>query len=147
MQRNIQILFTLIFLNLSLLNFSFVFGQTVEYRSFLSTALGETKNVNVYLPPGYSTSPNTFYPVIYYYHGWSGDEGYISTIASVAEDMIPNEIDPCIIVCPSNNPNDYFDGTMYLNSPVWKDYEDYNTQDVIKTHRQATYNHNRESNP
>jgi len=44
--------------------------KITDSRHF-STVLGEVRNFRVFLPPGYEESPETRYPVIYFFHGWS----------------------------------------------------------------------------
>ena len=47
-----------------------------------SSVFNETRNYRVFLPPGYYSTPQKRYPVIYFYHGWSqryfgsGPDGY-----------------------------------------------------------------------
>jgi len=49
-------------------------GEVVK-TSFASAALGVDKAVVVYLPAGYATQPTKKWPVLYYLHGLTGDEG------------------------------------------------------------------------
>ena len=110
---------------------SAVLGQNVINDSFYSPALDQTRYVDVYLPPGYNTSPDLHYPVIFYLHGWGGSQNDLSTIVSYTEQKINNgEIDPVIMVCASNYTAP-FAGSMYVNSPVWGDFEDYMVDDLI----------------
>lgn len=108
-----------------------VTGQTVIDDSFYSPSLDQTRYVDVYLPPGYNNNPDMHYPVIFYLHGWGGSQNDLSTIVSYAETKINNgEIDPVIMVCASNYISP-FDGSMYVNSPVWGNFEDYMINDLI----------------
>lgn len=65
--------------------YSDVYSQkevTIIDSNHYSSVFGETRNYRVFLPPGYSNSPEKRYPVIYFYHGWSqrffgsGPDGY-----------------------------------------------------------------------
>ena len=110
---------------------SSVFSQTTLDESFYSPSLNISKYVDIYLPPGYDENPELHYPVIYYLHGWGGNQNFLSTITSYATTKINSgAIEPCIIVCASNYTAP-FDGSMYMNSEVHGDYEDYMINDLI----------------
>ena len=65
----------LTFLSVILLSTFVIFGQINKIdTSFYSESLQETKMVDVYFPPGYDENPNLYYPVIYYLHGWTGNQ-------------------------------------------------------------------------
>ena len=100
--------------------------------SFYSEALQENKMVDVYFPPGYNENPEIYYPVIYYLHFWTGDQNTMATeMMSMTQTLINNgTISPVIMVCADNSPGP-FDGSMYTNSILWGDYEDYMTIDLI----------------
>ncbi len=99
--------------------------------SFFSEALQETKMVDVYFPPGYDENPDLYYPVIYYLHGWTGDQDAMGTMLSWAQSMINNgTIDPVIMVGADNSPEP-FEGSGYVNSIIWGNYEDYMINDLI----------------
>ena len=36
-----------------------------------SSVFGEVRNFRIFLPPGYENNPQSRYPVIYFFHGWS----------------------------------------------------------------------------
>ena len=110
-----------------------LFLQTgyVMDTSFYSEALQEEKMVDVYFPSGYDDHPNLHYPVIYYLHGWGGDQNFMSRIVSTTNNLIKNGIiEPVIIVGADNSPEP-FDGSCYINSTIWGNYEDYMTEDLI----------------
>ncbi len=100
--------------------------------SFYSEALQETKMVDVYFPPGYDENPDLYYPVIYYLHAWLADQNLMgSEMLAITQSMINNgSISPVIMVCADNSP-DPFGGSMYTNSILWGDYEDYMIEDLI----------------
>lgn len=92
---------------------------TVETVSFASTYTGgDTRNVNVYLPLGYSATDTTEYPVVYLLHGFGGSDS--TWLESYNVDQVVdwlvynNQIDPMIIVMP-NAYND-LGGSFYTNS-------------------------------
>jgi len=100
--------------------------------SFYSEALQETKMVDIYFPPGYDENPDTYYSVIYYLHGWFGSQNGMNEMMSWMESLINNGIiEPVIMVGADNSP-DPFDGSMYMNSIIWGDYEDYMINDLTK---------------
>ena len=122
---------TIITLFLGIIMQSSAFGQTTIDGFFYSPSLDQTRMVDIYLPPGYDANTDLYYPVIYYLHGWGGNQNFLSTISSYATQKINNgEIDPLIIVCASNYTAP-FDGSMYMNSPVHGNYEDYMINDLI----------------
>lgn len=97
-----------------------------------SDALDKEIWVNVYLPLEYFYYPeNNYYPVIYYLHGWTGNHNNVTEITQLAGTMIEaGMIDPVIIVS-ANNWVEPFEGSCYLNSILWGNYEDFNIYDVI----------------
>ena len=107
-------------------------GQTVHKTSFYSQALERNNNVHVYLPPNYDINVNISYSVIYYLHGWNGNEKSVGTIIDMADSLITyNLIDPLIIVCANNSPSPFL-GSNYVNSELNGDYEDYMTVDLVR---------------
>ncbi|NOX85126.1 MAG: esterase family protein, partial [Chlorobi bacterium] len=108
-----------------------LYGQNIVHTSLYSAALDSTINVDIYLPPGYSTNPDTYYPFVIYMHGWAEDQGAVLNIANNAEQLInAGTIDPIVMVCADNSPAP-FDGSMYMNSPVWGNFEDFMMDDLI----------------
>ena len=98
--------------------------------SFYSGALQETKMVDIYFPPGYDENPDTYYSVIYYLHGWFGSQNSMNEMISLMQSLINNgTIEPVIMVGADNSP-DPFDGSMYMNSIIWGNYEDYMINDL-----------------
>lgn len=123
--------FTLLFA--VVLSANIVIGQINKIdTSFYSEALQETKMVDVYFPPGYDENPDLYYPVIYYLHAWLIDQNYMtSEMLSITQSMINSgTISPVIMVCADNSP-DPFGGSMYANSILWGNYEDYMITDLI----------------
>ena len=91
---------------------------TIETVTIQSQYVGEAKKVNVYLPYGYDPNGTKEYPVIYFLHGFGGNEnswfeGY--SLNKIADLLIENGIiQPMILVCP--NANNALGGSFYTNS-------------------------------
>ena len=95
------------------------------------------REVSVYLPPGYYSSPDNHYPVIYFLHSFGLDHtGFFGgfwdgvDFTTICDDLIGSgEIDPMIVVSP-NAYNKYW-GSIYRNSSVTGNWEDFITDDLI----------------
>jgi len=103
--------------------------------SFFSPVLGITKMVDVYLPQDYYQNPDQQYAVIYYLHGAGGDQNSGSMNAFYyyqQHDLDSATITspPAIYICPDGSCQPYH-GSMYVNSVLYGNYEDYIIQDVI----------------
>jgi S-formylglutathione hydrolase FrmB len=111
-------------------NLLFAQGYHID-TSFYSEALQENKMVDIYFPPGYDENPDMHYSVIYYLHGWFGSQNSMNEMIGIMESLINNgTIEPVIMVGADNSP-DPFDGSMYMNSIIWGNYEDYMINDLI----------------
>jgi S-formylglutathione hydrolase FrmB len=90
-------------------------SPNVQAVTFHSDALGVDKQLVLYLPASYSSSPNRHYPVFYYLHGLGGDEkawtkgGHLDAAADAMK------LD-AIIVMPDG------DDSFYVDSPEPIDY-------------------------
>ncbi len=99
--------------------------------SFYSTVLQQEMLVDVFLPPDYEANPDQYYPVVYFLHGWGGNQNSLNNYASIANTLMLNgSIDPFIMV-GANNQAGPFGGTMYMNSPLWGDFETFNFTEVL----------------
>lgn len=100
--------------------------------SFYSQALDEVKDLKILLPADYFNYPaNVHYPVIYYLHGWTQNQNEVSQMKTITSAYIQTGvIDPVIIVAADNDCSP-FDGSFFMNSPLWGNYEDYNVEDVV----------------
>lgn len=110
-----------------------VLGQYTKIdTSFYSEALQETKMVDIYLPPGYDENPDWHYPVIYYLHGWTENQNSMHYQMLYWTNTLINNgtIEPVIMVGADNSPEP-FEGSMYVNSSLWGNYEDYMINDLI----------------
>jgi len=122
--------FTLITIILITANLMFAQINKID-TSFYSQALGEEKMVDVYFPPGYDDNPNLCYPVIYYLHAWMGDQNAMGEMLSTVQALINSgTIDPLIMVSADNSPEP-FEGSFFVNSELWGNYEDYMINDLI----------------
>lgn len=109
------------------------FGQgTVAYRTFFSEHLNQTRSLNVYLPQGYDPSGTTRYPVIYFLHGWGGNQAsYWYVLRPTLDALIGSgAIEPVIMVTPNGDAAPY-NGSMWTNSALYGPFEDYVTEDVV----------------
>ncbi|MDB4303939.1 alpha/beta hydrolase-fold protein, partial [Desulfosarcina sp.] len=123
----------------NLLIASMLFGQVnIIDDSFYSEVLGQNMMVDVFLPPDYEVNPDQYYPLVYYLHGFGGNQNNLVFYAPTANNLMLNgSIDPFIMVC-ANNQAGPFGGTMYMNSPLWGDFETYNFTEVVN-HIEANY--------
>ena len=116
----------------ALLAVNILFGQYKIDTSFYSEALGEEKMVDVYFPPGYDENPTWSYPVIYYLHGYGGDQNTMGTMISWITSLINSgTIGPIIMVGADNSPGP-LGGSGYVNSILWGNYEDYMVYDLME---------------
>ncbi len=92
------------------------------------------RDVFVYLPPGYASSPNKRYPVVYYLHGYAvGAAVYANNVLSLpgsADTAIAGGADETIIVLPDAFTK--YGGSMYSNSPTIGDWESFIAQDLVR---------------
>ncbi|MDX5338267.1 MAG: esterase family protein [Cyclobacteriaceae bacterium] len=129
---------------LSLLILSFLFsipslaqiqnGKVVTdtlYSKHLENTFGENPNraVSVYLPPGYETSAQR-YPVIYFLHGFMGDNKMLDFMAPLLDFSISTQkIRPFILVIPDQKTS--YDGSFYSNSELFGNWEDFTAFDLV----------------
>jgi enterochelin esterase-like enzyme len=101
---------------------------------FYSQALNEDRQVDIYLPGEYYLEPETAFPVIYYLHGGGGNqnEGSSSAMLYYGNHYSDTTITSpaAIFVCPDGSCEPYL-GSMWLNSELYGNYEDYLINDVI----------------
>lgn len=91
------------------------------------------RDVFVYLPPSYMTSPNRRYPVVYFLHGYAAHaETYwksLSVPAAADAAVADGSAHEMILVLP--DAFTVYDGSMFSNSPTTGDWETYVAQDLI----------------
>jgi S-formylglutathione hydrolase len=91
------------------------------------------RDVFVYLPPSYASSPKRRYPVVYFLHGYAAKaETYWNSLAvssaadATAADGSAREM---IIVLP--DAYTVYDGSMFSNSPTTGDWESFIAGDLV----------------
>jgi S-formylglutathione hydrolase FrmB len=105
---------------------------TVVDTSFYSESLGETRNVDIYLPEGYNPGGSAQYPVYYFLHGAGGDNNSYGQMFAILDSLIGNNaIEPAIIVKPDGSVSPYW-GSFYTNSALYGDFEDYIVYDLVE---------------
>jgi S-formylglutathione hydrolase FrmB len=103
-------------------------------RRIWSPALGERRDVYVYLPPGFD--PNRRYPLIVWLHGFAQDETSLlrDIIDPLDEAMAGGIVPPAIIVAPDGSLRGvdclFSAGSFFINSKAGR-YEDYLMEDVL----------------
>lgn len=104
---------------------------TVQNLSFFSNALGKTEQFQLYLPPGYDPAGSAHYPVIYFLHGSTfNSKSYPCLLDSIDVMIQSGAIKPVIVVKPNGNQGPYL-GSMYTNSSLNGNVEDYIISDLI----------------
>ncbi|WP_340113716.1 BspA family leucine-rich repeat surface protein [Maribellus mangrovi] len=116
-----------------------VLYPTVHSSALEGNFLGDSPDraVSVYLPPGYYSSPERRYPVIYFLHSYACDNtsffGGLYNSANFKEscDKLINSgaIKPMIVVTP-NAQNKYI-GSWYTNSYITGNWEDFIIGELI----------------
>lgn len=119
---------------------TFLFGQSTKgtvvvdtlYSKHLDNSFGEnpTREVAVYLPPGYHSQADKTYPVIYFLHGFMGNHQVLVDKAEILDYAIAQgRIRPFIMVC--SNQRTTYDGSFYSNSGVFGNWKDFTVKDVV----------------
>jgi enterochelin esterase-like enzyme len=91
------------------------------------------RDVFVYVPPSYATSPTRRYPVLYFLHGYAAHaENYwnMLSVPTAADSAMANGSSrEMIVVLP--DAFTVYNGGMFSNSPTTGDWEAYVAQDLI----------------
>lgn len=113
--------------------------DTIDAPSLRNNLMGDrsTREVTVYLPPGYSKSRSKRYPVIYLLHGFDADHrtfirGSLQNLnIRISMDSLIRaaQVNPMIIVTP--NARNFFEGSFYTNSVVTGNWEDFVVRDLV----------------
>jgi enterochelin esterase-like enzyme len=102
--------------------------------SFYSPVLDEIKMIDIYLPKDYYINTEVSHPVIYYLHGAGGNQNEglycAGTYYGVHYSDTSITSPAAIVVCPDGSCPPYA-GSMWLNSELYGNYEDYVVQDVV----------------
>jgi pimeloyl-ACP methyl ester carboxylesterase len=111
----------------------------VTYREFISKSIsgnsaGEDskRRISIYLPKGYERGSQR-YPVIYFLHGFHGDEGDINErkLDELLDAAIADQrIKPVILVVPGSATK--YGGSFYSNSTFTGHWADYIGLDVVQ---------------
>ena len=108
--------------------------QMIRYES---QAVGTTRRMNVYTPPGYSAERR--YPVLYLLHGIGGDESEWERVATpqvLFDNLIADgKAVPMIVVMPNGRAqeNDRAEGNVFAAAPAFAAFEQDLLGDVIPT--------------
>jgi S-formylglutathione hydrolase FrmB len=107
-------------------------GQSYNFidTSFYSPILDETKSMRIYLPPGYNDD-TTSYPVVYYLHGATQSYLALTQYMQQLQSMIDSGYIHPMLVVGLDGQCDPFAGSMYTNSLLYGNYEDYIIQEAI----------------
>lgn len=102
--------------------------------SFYSEVLDEERNIDIFLPGDYYLNPEQQFATIYYLHGGGANQNEGNSFALLyyymqAQDTT-NGSPPAIFISPDASCEPYT-GSMYVNSELYGNYEDYIMQDVI----------------
>ncbi len=107
-------------------------GTVVDHQ-FYSPALGEVRDLRIYLPDGYDPVGTARYPVVYFLHGSNpnGYEPYWSMLTGILDWNIGiGAIKPLILVTPDGRCGPYR-GSYFMNSELYGRFEDFTALDVV----------------
>jgi len=116
-------------------------GHVVDYtnnhgadRRIWSAALGEKRDLYVYLPPGFD--PHQCYPLILWLHGFTNDElAFLEQVVDKMDRAILEGVIPPLIICSPDGslqgrPGLRSDHSAFNNTPKGGCFEDFLMQDV-----------------
>jgi S-formylglutathione hydrolase FrmB len=94
------------------------------------------RDVAVYLPPSYNSSPNRRYPVVYLLHGftdsvenWWGAKKHFVNVPTVMDNAMAAGVKEMIVVMP--NAFTRYQGSMYSNSATTGNWEDFVAKELV----------------
>lgn len=94
------------------------------------------RDVAVYLPPSYNSTPGKSYPVLYLLHGftddvdhWWGVTPHFVSVPDAMDKALANGVSEMIIVMP--NAFTRYQGSMYANSATVGDWEDFVANELV----------------
>lgn len=132
MKKLFALLFAIVCTNIAI---SQTISGTVVTRIINSTYLQNTggenpvRRISVYLPPGYDQSKQR-YPVIYYLHGFMGNDSIYPAMKNILDMAISkNKIRPYILVIADNNT--LFSGSFYSNSSLTGNWSDFEAKELV----------------
>ena len=95
------------------------------------------RQVSIYLPPSYASSPDVRFPVLYVLHGlldsddrWFGDVPHFIDLPRTLERSVSGGGPEMIVVMP--NAHTKFGGSMFSNSPTTGDWETFVARDLVR---------------
>ena len=95
------------------------------------------RDVAVYLPPGYNSTAERRYPVVYLLHGftddvdhWWGVKPHFVNVPEVANKVLAAGVKEMIVVMPDAFTR--YQGSMYSNSVTTGDWEDYVAKELVE---------------
>lgn len=116
--------------------------EIVHARSLENTVTKESadRNVSIYLPPSYDSTPSKRYPVVYLLHGitdtdqnwtkpWNKDDGYATLQDLMNKGVADGKIGEMIVVMPDENTRGL--GSFYVNSSVTGNWEDFTANELV----------------
>jgi len=105
---------------------------TLTNITFFSNSLETNRYVQIYLPEGYNPGDSTRYPVIYLLHGASGNHLSFPWLKNILDTLIGNNyISPVIVVKPDGS-TEYWGVSMFTNSELYGNFEDYIVSDLVE---------------
>jgi enterochelin esterase-like enzyme len=107
----------------------------LEYHQFASATLGRTMPYYLFLPPGYDSSPDQRFPVLYMLHGLSGaaeEWRWYGIVEDAGELMDTGAIQPYIIVLPQGDQGYWVDQAN--GGPQWGKYLAYDVVGEVDAH-------------
>ena len=110
-----------------------VLGQgSLTNISFYSNSLSMNRNVQVYLPEEYNPQDSKRYPVVYFLHGAWGNYTSNPELIGILDNLIGDStISPVIVVKPDGSYGPWA-GSMYTNSELYGNFEDYIVYDLVE---------------
>lgn len=110
-----------------------VIGQgTLTDTTFFSNSLGMNRNVQIYLPEDYNSQDSLRYPTLYFLHGALGNHTSYPELVTVLNNLIGDStISPIIVIKPNGDIGPWA-GSMYTNSELYGDFEDYIVYDLVE---------------
>lgn len=117
--------------------------EKVHGVSLEKNVTGESadRNVAIYLPPSYKTSPEKRYPVLYLLHGigdtentwvkaWTKENDGYATLQDVMDKGIAEgKFGEMVVVMPDERTNGF--GSFYVNSSVTGNWTDFTAKDLV----------------
>ena len=124
-------LLAIIIFNVSAQNNSGTVVTKLIHSKALENTGGENpdRNISIYLPPGYDQSKQR-YPVIYYLHGFMGNNTILPAMKAILDSGIAKQkIRPYILVIADHFT--VYSGSFYSNSSLTGNWEDFEAKELV----------------